>query len=175
MQAAEAQLGLAKIDLANTVVRAPRAGQLSEVSVRLGQYVTAGSQLLFLVPDSLWVVANFKETQTAHMQVGQPANFTVDALDGAQLAGHVSEIAPATGSEFSVLRADNATGNFTKVVQRLQARIAIDADQSMATRLRPGMSVIARVDTQAKPPDQQPAATAAPASSSASPSSEVTP
>ena len=170
VQAAEAQLGLAKIDLANTVVRAPRAGQLSEVSVRLGQYVTAGSQLLFLVPDSLWVVANFKETQTAHMQVGQPANFTVDALDGAQLAGHVSEIAPATGSEFSVLRADNATGNFTKVVQRLQVRIAIDADQPMAARLRPGMSVIARVDTQAKPPAQQPAASAAPASTPSTPS-----
>ena len=146
-QAAQAQLGLAKIDLANTVVRAPRAGQLSEVSVRLGQYVTAGSQLLFLVPDALWVVANFKETQTAHMQEGQPAYFTVDALDGARLSGHVSELAPATGSEFSVLRADNATGNFTKVVQRLQVRIAIDPDQALAARLRPGMSVVTAVDT----------------------------
>lgn len=164
VQAAEAQLGLAQIDLANTVVRAPRAGQLSEVSVRLGQYVTAGSQLLFLVPDALWVVANFKETQTAHMQVGQPAHFTVDALDGAQLSGRISEIAPATGSEFSVLRADNATGNFTKVVQRLQVRIAIDPDQELATRLRPGMSVIARVDTAAPPPARPPAATAAPVS-----------
>ncbi len=159
VQAAQAQLGLAKIDLANTVVRSPRAGQLSEVSVRLGQYVTAGSQLLFLVPDSLWVVANFKETQTAHMQVGQPALFTVDALDGAQLSGRISEIAPATGSEFSVLRADNATGNFTKVVQRLQVRITIDPNQELAARLRPGMSVIAQVDT-AK---QAPAATATPA------------
>ena len=167
VQAAEAQLGLAQIDLANTVVRAPRAGQLSEVSVRLGQYVTAGSQLLFLVPDALWVVANFKETQTAHMQVGQPAHFTVDALNGAQLLGHISEIAPATGSEFSVLRADNATGNFTKVVQRLQVRIAIDPDQKAATRLRPGMSVVAQVDTAVQPPAQQPtpsrAAAAAPA------------
>ena len=164
VKAAEAQLGLAKIDLANTVVRAPRAGQLSEVSVRLGQYVTAGSQLLFLVPDSLWVVANFKETQTAHMQVGQSAHFTVDALDGAQLSGRVSEIAPATGSEFSVLRADNATGNFTKVVQRLQVRIAIDPDQKLAARLRPGMSVVTQVDTAAR----SPAATAVPASTPAS-------
>ena len=164
VKAAEAQLGLAKIDLANTVVRAPRAGQLSEVSVRLGQYVTAGSQLLFLVPDSLWVVANFKETQTAHMQVGQSAHFTVDALDGAQLSGRVSEIAPATGSEFSVLRADNATGNFTKVVQRLQVRIAIDPDQKLAARLRPGMSVVTQVDTAAR----SPAATAVPANTPAS-------
>ncbi len=147
VQAAEAQLGLAKIDLANTEVRAPRAGQLSEVGVRLGQYVTAGSQLLFLVPDTLWVVANFKETQTAHMQVGQRARFTVDALGGAQLTGRVSEIAPATGSEFSVLRADNATGNFTKVVQRLPVRIQLDPDQELAARLRPGMSVVAEVDT----------------------------
>ena len=141
---------------------------MSEVSVRLGQYVTAGSQLLFLVPDSLWVVANFKETQTANMQVGQPATFTVDALDGAQLSGRISEIAPATGSEFSVLRADNATGNFTKVVQRLQVRIAIDPDQSLAARLRPGMSVIAQVDTAANQPARQPAAAAAPAASSSS-------
>lgn len=147
VQAAEAQLGLAKVDLANTVVRAPRAGQLGEASVRLGQYVTAGSQLLFLVPDALWVLANFKETQTAHMQIGQTVRFKVDALDGAQLTGHVDELAPATGSEFSVLRADNATGNFTKVVQRLQVRIAIDPDQPLAARLRPGLSVIAQVDT----------------------------
>lgn len=173
VEAAQAQLDLARIDLANTVVRAPRAGQLSEVSVRLGQYVTAGSQLLFLVPDSLWVVANFKETQTAHMQVGQPAKFTVDALDGAQLSGRISEIAPATGSEFSVLRADNATGNFTKVVQRLQVRIAIDRDQPLAARLRPGMSVVAQVDTAANQPAGQPAATAAPAPAASSPSSEV--
>ena len=165
VQAAEAQLGLANIDLANTVVHAPRAGQLSEVSVRLGQYVTAGSQLLFLVPDSLWIVANFKETQTAHMQEGQPAHFTVDALDGARLSGHINEIAPATGSEFSVLRADNATGNFTKVVQRLQVRISIDPDQALTARLRPGMSVIAQVDTTAQPPAQPPAVAPASASS----------
>ena len=158
VQAADAQLGLAKIDLSNTVVRAPRDGQLGEASVRLGQYVTAGSQLLFLVPKSLWVVANFKETQTTHMQIGQPAHFTVDALGGAQLSGHIDEIAPATGSEFSVLRADNATGNFTKVVQRLPIRIAIDPYQPLAARLRPGMSVIATVDTTAQTANRQPAA-----------------
>jgi multidrug resistance efflux pump len=144
---AQAQLELARIDLANTVIHAPRDGQVSEASVRLGQYVTAGSQLLFLVPDTLWVVANFKEGQTWKMRVGQPATFAVDAFDGQRLTGHVEQIAPATGSEFSVLRPDNASGNFTKVVQRLPVRIAIDPEQPLAERLRPGMSVVVRVDT----------------------------
>jgi multidrug resistance efflux pump len=148
---AQAQLELAKIDLANTVIRAPRDGQVSEASVRRGQYVTAGSQLLFLVPDTLWVVANFKEGQTWRMRVGQPASFEVDAFEGAALKGHVEQIAPATGSEFSVLRPDNASGNFTKVVQRLPVRIAIDPNQELAKRLRPGMSVTAEVDTGAAP------------------------
>ncbi|MDB5793180.1 MAG: hemolysin secretion protein [Massilia sp.] len=144
---AEAALALAKIDLANTVIRAPRAGQVSEATVRRGQYVTAGSQLLFLVPDTVWVVANFKEGQTWRMRVGQPARFAVDAFEGASLNGRVEQIAPATGSEFSVLRPDNASGNFTKVVQRLPVRIAIDPGQELAARLRPGMSVTAEVDT----------------------------
>ena len=149
VKAAEAQLGLAQIDLDNTVVRAPRDGQVSESSVRTGQYVAAGSQLLFLVPDKLWVVANFKETQTAHMHVGQRASFTVDALEGSRLNGHIEQIAPATGSEFSVIKADNASGNFIKIVQRLPIRIAIAADQELAARLRPGMSVEVSVDTRA--------------------------
>lgn len=149
VKVAQAQLALAQIDLANTVVRAPRAGQVGEASVRLGQYVTAGSQLMFLVPDSVWVIANFKENQTNRMRIGQRATFKVDAFDGATLTGKVQEIAPATGSEFSVLRPDNASGNFTKVVQRLPVRIAIDANQELAKRLRPGMSVVAHVDTRA--------------------------
>ncbi|OEY99963.1 MULTISPECIES: HlyD family secretion protein [Stenotrophomonas] len=147
VETAKAQLELARIDLANTVIHAPRDGQVSEASVRLGQYVTAGSQLLFLVPDTLWVVANFKEGQTWRMRIGQPASFSVDAFDGERLTGHVEQIAPATGSEFSVLRPDNASGNFTKVVQRLPIRIAIDPDQALAERLRPGMSVVVRVNT----------------------------
>ncbi|WP_336971216.1 HlyD family secretion protein [Alcaligenes sp. PF14] len=151
VKSAEAALGLARIDMDNTVVTAPAAGQISEASVRQGQYVTAGSQLLFLVPDTRWVVANFKETQTAGIHVGQLARFTVDGLDGTEFQGHVERIAPATGSEFSVLRADNASGNFTKVVQRLPVRIAIDADQPGMERLRPGMSVIAKVDISDKP------------------------
>ncbi len=149
VKSAEAALGLARIDMDNTVVTAPADGQISEASVRQGQYVTAGSQLLFLVPDTRWVVANFKETQTAGIHVGQHAHFTVDGLDGLDFQGQVERIAPATGSEFSVLRADNASGNFTKVVQRLPVRIAIDADQPGIERLRPGMSVIAKVDIRA--------------------------
>ncbi|MGN7839622.1 HlyD family secretion protein [Stenotrophomonas sp. 22385] len=151
VETAKAQLELARIDLANTVIHAPRDGQVSEASVRLGQYVTAGSQLMFLVPDTLWVVANFKEGQTWRMRIGQPATFSVDAFDGERLNGHIEQIAPATGSEFSVLRPDNASGNFTKVVQRLPVRIAIDPDQQLAPRLRPGMSVVVRVDTAAEP------------------------
>ena len=151
VQMAEAQVQQAQINLDNTTVHAPSDGQVSEVTVRKGQYVAAGSQLLYVVPPQLWVVANFKETQTAHIRIGQPARFTVDGLEGAKLTGTVLEIAPATGSEFTVLKADNATGNFTKVVQRLPVKIAIDADQPNAARLRPGMSVIAHVDTAAQP------------------------
>jgi len=151
VESAQAALELARIDLANTTVHAPRDGQVSEASARVGQYFTAGSQLLFLVPDALWVVANFKEGQTWQMRIGQPATFAVDAFQGEVLRGRVEEIAPATGSEFSVLRPDNASGNFTKVVQRLPVRIAIDADQPLAARLRPGMSVVAKVDTSVEP------------------------
>lgn len=147
VQMAQAQVHQAQINLDNTTVHAPSDGQVSEVSARQGQYVAAGSQLLYVVPPQLWVVANFKETQTAHVRVGQSAHFTVDGLDSAELTGKVLEIAPATGSEFTVLKADNATGNFTKVVQRLPVKIAIDADQALAQRLRAGMSVVAHVDT----------------------------
>lgn len=147
VEAAQAQLHAAEVDLENTVIRAPEDGQLSEVGVRLGAFVTAGTQLLFLVPDEVWVIANFKEAQTARMAVGQPARFTVDALASEELTGHVENIAPAAGSEFAVLKADNATGNFVKVAQRIAVRIRVDPGQAMARRLRPGMSVEARVDT----------------------------
>lgn len=147
---ADAQLRQAQINLDNTTVHAPSDGQVSEVSVRQGQYVAAGAQLLYVVPPALWVIANFKETQTAKMQLGQPVRFTVDALGGAELRGKVQEIAPATGSEFSVLKADNATGNFIKVVQRLPIKIAIAPDQDLARRLRAGKSVVVHLDTAAE-------------------------
>ncbi|MEB3754835.1 HlyD family secretion protein [Acinetobacter sp. MD2(2019)] len=142
----------AQLDQANTtrdysVITAPMDGQLGEVTPRLGQYVGAGSQLLYLIPQTTWVIANFKETQIAQMKIGQKAFFTVDALDHKKFTGHVSEISPAAGSEFSVLKTDNATGNFTKVVQRIAVKISIDPNQPEINRLRPGMSVISSVDT----------------------------
>ncbi|MGO4304995.1 HlyD family secretion protein [Cupriavidus sp. RAF12] len=147
VEQARAVLELAEIDLSNTVVVAPQAGRLSQIGARLGQYVTSGTQLMFLVPAQLWVIANFKEAQTSHMAPGQPAHFRVDGLDNARLSGHVERLAPAAGSEFAVIVADNATGNFVKVAQRISVRISIDPGQPLAERLRPGMSVQAEVDT----------------------------
>lgn len=147
VEGARAQLRLARIDLDNTVIRAPVAGQLSEIGVRNGAYVTAGTQLMYLVPHDVWVVANFKEAQTRDMRVGQRASFKVDALGGAKLTGHVENISPAAGSEFAVLKADNATGNFVKVAQRIAVRIRIDPGQDLAPRLRPGMSVEVKIHT----------------------------
>ena len=151
VEAARAQLDAAQIDLDHTIIHAPQAGQLSDVGVRVGQYVTNGSQLMFLVPSQRWVTANFKEAQTHAMRPGQPAWFTVDALAGRRLHGHVERISPATGSEFAVLKPDNATGNFTKVPQRISVRISVDPDQPLSARLRPGMSVEAHVDTASGP------------------------
>jgi len=147
VEAAKAQLRLAQIDLDNTIIRAPGDGQLSEIGVRLGAYVTAGTQLLSIVPHTVWVIANFKEAQTRRMMVGQSARFRVDALGGAELRGRVENLSPAAGSEFAVLKADNATGNFVKVAQRIAVRIAIDPGQALAARLRPGMSVEVDIDT----------------------------
>jgi multidrug resistance efflux pump len=147
---AEAAVKLAEIDLANTRITAPRDGQLGQVSVRLGAFVNAGTQLTALVPQTMWVIANMKETQMAEVRLGQPVSFTVDALNHAKLRGHVEQIAPATGSEFSVITPDNATGNFVKIAQRIPVRISIDPKQELAARLRPGMSVVASIDTKAK-------------------------
>ena len=144
---ARAAVRLAQIDLANTRIVAPRAGRLGEVGVRQGQYVTAGTQLMGLVPDTIWVTANMKETQMRNIRVGQPVELKVDALGGQALRGRVERIAPAAGSEFSVIRPDNATGNFTKVAQRIPVRIRIEPGQDAAQRLAPGMSVVARIDT----------------------------
>lgn len=147
---AEAARGLADIDLQNTVIRAPRAGKLSEVTVRVGQLVSPGTQLMYLVPQKHWVVANFKEAQTANIRVGQPATLRIDALGGAKLKGAVESIAPAAGSEFSIIKPDTGSGNFVKVPQRIAVRIRIDPGQKLAERLGPGMSAVATVDTGAK-------------------------
>ncbi|WP_439272636.1 HlyD family secretion protein [Pseudochrobactrum sp. HB0163] len=146
---AEAAVDLAKIDLSNTKILAPQDGILGEIGAKPGQYVNIGAQLTALVPDKKWVVANFKETQLHGMRIGQPVQFMVDALEHASLTGHIEAFSPATGSEFSVLKADNASGNFIKVTQRLPVRIAIDAGQPEAERLAPGMSVVVKVNTAA--------------------------
>ncbi|WP_257539728.1 HlyD family secretion protein [Sphingobium sp. CFD-1] len=151
VEAAKAALELAEIDLANTVIRAPQDGRLGEVGVRLGQYVTAGSQLTFLVPPVVWVAANFKEAQIARMTPGQPARMSVDALGHAEIKGRIERLAPAAGNEFQVIKSDNATGNFVKVPQRITVRIAVDRSDPLYARLRPGMSVEASVDTSAGP------------------------
>ncbi|MCV9965857.1 HlyD family secretion protein [Pararhizobium sp. BT-229] len=151
VRSAEAAVQLAQIDLDNTTITAPQDGTLGEVGARLGQYVTAGTQLMAIVPKDVWIVANFKETQLDGMKVGQPVVFTVDALRKAQLNGRVERFSPAAGSEFSVIRADNATGNFTKVAQRIGVRVSIDADQPLAATLAPGMSVEVRIDKSAEP------------------------
>ena len=146
---AAAQLDQAKTTKNYSSIIAPMDGQLGEVNPRVGQYVAAGTQLLYLIPQQTWVTANFKETQIANMKIGQKAWFTVDALNHQKFTGHVEQISPAAGSEFSVLKADNATGNFTKVVQRIAIRIAIDPNQTGIENLRPGMSVISSVDMHA--------------------------
>ena len=147
VQNAEATRGLADIDLERTVIRAPRSGKLSEVTVRVGQLVNPGTQLMYLVPETHWIVANFKEAQTANIRVGQKARMRVDALGGAELKGTVESVAPAAGSEFSVIKPDTGSGNFVKVPQRIAVRIRINPGQTLTKRLGPGMSVIATVDT----------------------------
>ncbi len=142
---AAAALELAQIDLDNTKIIAPGDGQLGQISVRQGAYVTAGTRLTSLVPQQLWIVANMKETQMARIRPGLPVTFTVDALDGERFKGEVEYISPAAGSEFSAISPDNATGNFVKIAQRIPVRIKITGENAL--RLRPGMSVEVNIDT----------------------------
>lgn len=154
LKAAEAKVQVAQINLQHTKIIAPSDGQLGEVSARLGQYVSAGTQLTSITPKMVWVTANFKERQLAGMAVGTPASFTVDALNDHPFKGHVVRISPAAGSEFSVLKADNATGNFTKISQRIAVRIELEPGQSQSEQLRPGMSTVVSVDTAQAPVSQ---------------------
>lgn len=150
IKSAEAGVKQAQINLDNTIITAPESGQLSQVSVKEGQYVSAGTQLMYIVPKGVWIIANFKETQIANMAIGEPATVHVDALGGAAFSGHVSNISPATGSEFSAGAANPATGNYIKIAQRVPVRIDLDKDQPELTRLRPGMSVSVDIDTNIK-------------------------
>ena len=142
---ARAAVDVAKLNLDRATVRAPTSGIVSRKSVEVGQIVQAGQPLMALTAlDSVWVTANFKETQLDNMRVGQRADVSVDAY-GRHYAGHVDSIAAATGATFSLLPPDNASGNFVKVVQRVPVKIVIDSGQDVVAVLRPGMSVNATV------------------------------
>lgn len=140
---AEANLHLADLDLSHTEVRAPFDGVVNASSVRAGQYLAVGARVISVVPlPHVYVLANYKETQLRRMSVGQLADITVDTFPGHKLRGRVSDISPASGSEFALLPADNATGNFTKVAQRVSVKIEIEDADGLQDLLRPGMSVV---------------------------------
>jgi membrane fusion protein (multidrug efflux system) len=152
VKAKQAALDLAKINLGYTRILAPVDGMVSERGVRDGQYVHAGSQVIAVVPlDNVWVLANYKETQLTHVAIGQRAEIRVDTFPGFVITAMVDSIAPASGAQFSLLPPDNATGNFTKVVQRIPVKLRIAPDNPLAGRLRPGMSVIATILTDTTP------------------------
>src|SRR3984893_9649771 len=145
---------LATINLGYTRISAAVEGMVGERQVRPGQYLSIGTQVISLVPlPNVWVIANYKETQMTNIRAGQRARVTVDAFPGKVLHGQVDSWSPASGAEFSLLPPDNATGNFTKVVQRIPVKIVLDRDPSLGDLLRPGMSVIATIDTTSKPPE----------------------
>ncbi|MDP4540740.1 HlyD family secretion protein [Qipengyuania sp. DY56-A-20] len=146
--AARAQLETADLTVESTLLRASKAGRVGDLSVRVGQFVQPGQRLMTVVPVSaIYVTANFKETQVGLIRPGQSVRLEVDALPGVEIAGRVDSISPGTGAEFSILPPENATGNFTKIVQRIPVRIAIDARLEVRRLLVPGMSVVATVDT----------------------------
>ena len=146
VRAAEAALATARLRLGYTRIVAPFDGVVGERRVQEGDYVNVGTMLIAVVPlPNVYVVANYKETQLTHVVPGQPVEVTVDMFPGAVLHGRVERPSPASGSSFALLPPDNATGNFTKVVQRIPVRIEFDPGQSLVEQLRPGMSVVTRI------------------------------
>jgi membrane fusion protein (multidrug efflux system) len=145
---ARASLSLAEINLSDTVIRAPIGGVVGNLRIEVGEYVRAGTRVAAIVPlNQVWVVANFKETQLSRMKVGQDVAIEVDTFPDARVTGRVDSLAPASGAEFSLLPPDNATGNFTKVVQRIPVKITLEPGHALDGRLRPGMSVRVAVDS----------------------------
>jgi membrane fusion protein, multidrug efflux system len=141
-----AELELARIDLGYTRILSPADGQLSERVALSGEYVTPGTKIGLLVPlPNVWVVANFRESQMAHMAIGQPAVITVDSVPGAKFQGSVDSFGPASGALQALLPPDNATGNFTKIAQRFAVKVVLVPGQTDIERLRPGMSAIVTV------------------------------
>jgi membrane fusion protein, multidrug efflux system len=146
LHAKEASLVVAQVNLGYTKISAPEDGSVGERQVRTGQLVSPGTQVIPFIAKTKWVQANYRETQLTNVKIGDPAELRFDEYPGQVIHGKVIEIAPASGSQFALLPPDNATGNFTKVVQRIPVKIALD-DTELATKLRPGLSVIATVRT----------------------------
>jgi membrane fusion protein (multidrug efflux system) len=146
LHAKEAALAVAQVNLGYTKISAPADGTLGERQVRPGQLVSPGTQVMTFVSNTKWVQANYRETQLTNVKVGDPAEIRVDEYPEKVISGKVIEIAPASGSQFALLPPDNATGNYTKVVQRIPVKIAFD-DSTIAVALRPGLSVVATVRT----------------------------
>ena len=146
LRAKQANLAAVQVNLGYTKIYAPAEGTVGERQVRPGQLVSPGTQVILLVALTKWVQANYRETQLTNMKVGDPAELQIDAYPGERIRGKVMEIAPASGSQFALLPPDNATGNYTKVVQRIPVKIALD-DSTLATKLRPGLSVVSTVRT----------------------------
>ncbi|OFS73080.1 hemolysin D [Pseudomonas sp. HMSC08G10] len=145
---AEADREQARLNILYTELRAPVDGYVGNRRAKVGAFAASGSQLISVVPaHGLWVDANFKEDQLAHMQIGQTVSVTADILPGRTFHGRIESIAPATGAQFSVLPPENATGNFTKIVQRVPVRVRLEGSDADFGALRPGLSVIAEVDT----------------------------
>ena len=150
LEQARAERDMARLNVGYTELRAPVDGVIGNRRARVGAYAAAGTQLLSVVPATgLWVDANFKEDQLTHMHPGQAVTIEADVLPGQVFHGHLDSLAPATGSQFSVLPPENATGNFTKIVQRVPVRVYLDGEDGRLGKLRPGLSVIAEVDTKA--------------------------
>ena len=148
VRAAQAQVDLADNNLGYTRIKSPADGMAGERQVRAGQFVNAGTQVVAIMPlPGIWVIANYKETQMTNVRIGQSARVRVDAFPDLVLHGHVDSWSPGTGSTFALLPPDNATGNFTKVVQRVPVKIVLDPDPALGTTVRPGMSVEAVIDT----------------------------
>jgi membrane fusion protein (multidrug efflux system) len=148
LDATKATLASVKLKLGYTKVSAPFDGVVGERQVQPGDYVNIGTNLINVVPlPKVYVIANYKETQLTHVQPGQPVEITVDSFPREKLRGRVERIAPATGAQVALLPPDNATGNFTKVVQRIPVRIQLDGNQPLLVRLVPGMSVVTSIDT----------------------------
>src|SRR5437660_623735 len=147
MSAREAAVKLARINLDYTRIVAPTDGIVGERKVRAGQLVSPGTQVISLVGQTVWVVANYKETQLRNVRAGDKADVIVDGVPGVVFTGRVETVSPASGSQFSLLPPDNATGNFTKIAQRIPVKIVLDPKQALTERLRPGTSVIATIQT----------------------------